>query len=192
MKERTFVLVKPDAVSRGLIGEILHRFERVGLKVISLKMVHVDEKHAKNHYPVTEKWYNKVGTNTLNDSVKYGLDVRKTIGTDNPVEIGKKVHIWNVNFLTSGPVIALVVEGTHAIEVVRKIAGATVPNLAQPGTIRGDHASASALSSNIKNRAIYNLVHTSDTKEEAEREIKLWFKASELYDYKTIYDSDLV
>ena len=157
-----------------------------------MKLVKVDKEFAKKHYPVTEKWYNKVGNNTLEDSKKYGLGIKKTLGTDNPIEIGKKVHSWNVNFLTSSPLIAMVVEGVHAIEVVRKLSGATIPNLAQPGTIRGDYASASALSSNVKNRAIYNLVHTSDAKEEAEREIKLWFNNDELHNYKTIYDSDLI
>ncbi len=192
MIERTLVLIKPDGVARGLIGEIIHRFEKIGLKIISLKLIKVDKEFAKKHYPVTEKWYNKVGGNTLNDAQKYGLDVKKTFGTDDPIKIGKKIHEWNVNFLTSSLIVAMVVEGVHAREVARKLAGHTVPNLADAGTIRGDYGSASALSSNIKSRAIYNLLHTSDTKEEAEREIGLWFSESELHQYKTIYDSDLV
>jgi nucleoside-diphosphate kinase len=173
MIEKTLILIKPDGVKRGLIGEIVIRFEKLGLKLVGLKMVHADKNFAVKHYPVTEDWYKKVGSNTLKDAEKYGLGAKETMGTEDPIEIGKKVHEWNVNFLTSGPLIAMVAEGVHAIETVRKIAGTTVPNTANPGTIRGDLATTSALHSNVKNRAIQNLVHTSGDKEEAEREIGL-------------------
>ena len=96
-----------------------------------------------------------------------------------------------MEFLTSEPVIALVIEGIHAIETVRKLAGHTVPNLSIPGTIRGDLASISALHSNMKNRAIMNLIHTSGNKEEAEREIALWFNDPEIYNYKTILENHI-
>ncbi len=183
MIEKTLILLKPDCVMRGLIGEVISRIERTGLKVIGMKMIHADRDFAQKHYPVTEEWYTKVGKNTLDDSKKYGISAKETIGTEEPAEIGKLVHKWNVNFLTLGPVIAIVLEGAHAIESIRKIAGDTVPNKALPGTIRGDLATASALYSNIKNRAIYNLIHTSKNKEEAEYEINLWFKPKELYNY---------
>lgn len=182
--EQTLVLIKPDGVQRGLIGEIIRRFERRGLKIIGLKMVHLDKEFAKKHYPVTEEWYNKVGKNTLDDCEKYGVSVEESMGTKEPIEIGKKVHQWNVDLLISGPVIAMVLEGVHAIESTRKMAGETIPNLAQIGTIRGDFTGVSALSANIKGKAVYNLVHTSKNKEEAEEEIKLWFNKKELYDYK--------
>lgn len=182
--EKTLVLIKPDGVQRGLIGEIIRRFERRGLKIIGLKMVYPNREFAEKHYPVTEEWYGKVGKNTLDDCEKYGIDAEENIGTKEPTEIGKKVHQWNVDLLTSGPVIAMVLEGIHAIESVRKMAGDTVPNLAQVGTIRGDFTGVSALSSNVKKRAIYNLVHTSKNKEEAEIEINLWFDKEELHDYK--------
>lgn len=182
--ERTLVLIKPDGVQRGLIGEIIQRFEKRGLKVIGLKLTSVEEEMAKKHYPVTEEWYVKVGKNTLSDCEKYGIKIEENIGTKDPIEIGKKVHEWNVNFLTSGPIVAMVLEGIHAIEAVRKLAGETVPNLAQVGTIRGDFTTISAISANIKGRAIYNLVHTSKNKEEAEEEIKLWFNEEELHNYK--------
>ncbi|MBI2105267.1 nucleoside-diphosphate kinase [Candidatus Woesearchaeota archaeon] len=189
--ERTLILVKPDGVKRGLIGEIISRFEKIGLKIVSMKMIHPDKNFAKKHYPVTQEWYKKVGSNTLEDSRKYNISAKKTIGTEDPIEIGKKVHQWNVEFLTSGPLIAIVIEGIHAIETVRKIAGTTIPNIANPGTIRGDFASTSALHSNIKNRAIQNLVHTSGNKEEAEREIHLWFSDSELFEYETVLEKHL-
>lgn len=183
MKEQTLVLVKPDGVQRGLVGEIIRRFERLGLKIAGLKMVYPEEDFAKKHYPVTDEWYEKVGKNTIGDCEKFGINVEENMGTKDAVEIGKKVHSWNVNFLTSGPVVALVLEGVHAIDAVRKLAGETVPTASMPGTIRGDFASSSAISANIKGRAIYNLVHSSKNKEEAQQEIALWFSPEELHDY---------
>lgn len=175
-------------MQRSFVGEIISRFEKAGLKIVGMKMVYVDKDFAKKHYPVTEEWYKKVGNNTLDDTKKYGITVSETIGTEDPIEIGKKVHNWNVEFLTSGPIVAIVLEGHHVIEVARKLAGTTLPNLALPGTIRGDLASHSALSANIGNKAIPNLVHTSGDKEEAKREINLWFKPEELHSYKNVHD----
>jgi len=191
MIERTLVLVKPDGVKRGLIGQITSRFENLGLKIVGMKMVHADKEFAKKHYPVTESWYSKVGTNSLTDTKKYGMSAKDYFGTEDPVEIGKKVHQWNVEFLTSSPLIAMVIEGVHAIETVRKLAGTTIPSLASPGTIRGDFSTHSALSANAKQRAIANLVHSSGDKEEAEREISLWFSESELYEYETILEKNI-
>ncbi len=190
-KEKTLVLVKPDGLIRGLSGKIISRFEKVGLKIVAMKLVRVNDDFAKKHYPVTDEWYEKVGNNTLDDCKKYNFDVKKTFGTSNPKEIGKKVHEWNVNMLTSNPVIAMVIEGVHAIETTRKIAGETVPRVAIPGTIRGDYTSCSALSSNIKGRAIHNLVHTSKNQEEANFEINLWFDESEILEYKKL-DEDCI
>ncbi len=189
MIERTLVLVKPDGVKRGLIGEIITRFEKAALKIVGMKMVHISRELALSHYPVTEQWYTKVGKNTLDDSKKYGISAKEVIGTEDPIEIGKKVHNWNVDFLTSGPVVAIVLEGFHAVEAVRKIAGTTVPNLAGAGTIRGDFSTHSALSANVRNSAIPNLVHASGEVEEAKREIKLWFSEKELHSYKNIHDN---
>ena len=191
MIERTLVLLKPDAVKRSLVGTVITRFENAGLKIVGMKMVMVDKEFAKKHYPVTEEWYKKVGGNTLDDSKKYGISSKNTIGTEDPLEIGKKVHNWNVEFLTSDPIVAVVLEGYHVIECVRKIAGTTLPNMANPGTIRGDLSTQSALSANVNNRAIPNLVHASGNKEEAEREINLWFKDNEIYSYKNVHDINI-
>jgi len=188
--EQTLVLIKPDGVKRGLIGEILKRFEQRGLKIIGMKLVYPEESLAKQHYPVTEEWYAKVGKNTLDDYEKYGIDVEENMGTKDPIEIGKKVHKWNIELLTSGPVVAMVLEGTHAIESARKLAGETIPNFAQIGTIRGDFTGASALSANSKNKAVYNLVHTSKDQEEAKEEIKLWFTEKELHEYKVPHQEE--
>lgn len=173
--EQTLVVIKPDGMQRNLIGEIISRFERVGLKVTKAKLVKVTEKLAEQHYPVTDEWLKKVGNNTISDCEKYGVDVKEAMGTDVDVKIGELVHKWNQSYLMRAPVLALVFEGVHAIEVVRKICGSTLPLLAAPGTIRGDFSSASALSGNINKSSIENLVHASGSRDEAEREIELWF-----------------
>lgn len=175
MIQKTLVLIKPDAMKRGLVGEIISRFERVGLKIVDCQLIQADEKLAGEHYPVTDEWLNKVGNNTLSDSKKYGVDTKEIFGTSDPVKIGKMVHLWNMEFIQSGKILAIVLEGVHAVEAVRKLCGATLPLLASPGTIRGDFSSESALSSNMKNQPIRNLVHSSGNPAEAKREIKLWF-----------------
>lgn len=188
MIEKTLVLLKPDTVKRALIGEIIQRFEKVGLKIIALKLVYPTKELAKKHYPVTDEWYRTVGNKTLDDCKKYNLDSIKNIGTKDPIEIGKIIHKLNIDFLTSGPVVAIVLEGVHAIEIVRKITGATIPTLAAPGTIRGDYAAVSAVYSNLKKRSVYNLVHASGSKEEAEQEIKHWFSKEEIHSYKVVHE----
>lgn len=175
INQQTLVLIKPDAMERNLAGQIISRFQRVGLKIVQCKLVTADKRLAEAHYPVTEEWLNKVGNNTISDCEKYGIDVKDSMGTDDPIKIGKMVHGWNQSYLTSAPVLAIVFEGVHAIEVVRKLCGSTLPLLAAPGTIRGDYSSASAISENMNKSSIRNLVHASGDPEEAEREIKLWF-----------------
>ncbi len=175
MIQKTLVLIKPDAMERGLAGEIISRFEQVGLKITACKLVRADKKLASAHYPVTDEWLNKVGNNTLSDSQKYGVSAKEIFGTEKAIEIGKMVHLWNMDFISSGSVLAMILEGTHAIEVVRKLCGPTLPLLAPPGTIRGDFSSASALSENALKMPIRNLVHSSGTEIEAKREINLWF-----------------
>lgn len=175
MSQRTLVLVKPDAMQRGLAGEIIGRIERVGLKIVDCKLVSVNEELAVAHYPVTDEWLKKVGSNTISDCQKYGIDVIEAIGTDVDIEIGNLVHKWNVEYLLSSPILAIVFEGIHAVEVVRKLCGPTLPLLASPGTIRGDLSSYSAISENIEKKPIRNLVHASGDPQEAKREIELWF-----------------
>lgn len=175
MLQKTLVLIKPDAIERGLVGEIIGRMEKVGLKIEACQIVQADEKLASKHYPVTDEWLTKVGNNTISDCQKYNVDVKEAMGTDIPEEIGKKVHNWNMEWILSDPILAIIFEGVHAIEVVRKLCGPTLPLLAPPGTIRGDFSSASALSENIENKPIRNLVHASGSEEDAKREIKLWF-----------------
>lgn len=175
MTQKTLVLIKPDGMSRGLVGEIISRFERVGLQIVKAQLISAGEELARAHYPTTPEWLEKVGNNTISDCQKYGIDVKEAMGTDVPTEIGNLVHEWNVKYILSAPILALVFEGVHAVEVVRKLCGPTLPLLAPPGTIRGDFSSHSAISENIENKPIRNLIHASGTPEEAEREIELWF-----------------
>lgn len=155
MIERTLVLLKPDAVQRGLMGEVLTRFERVGLKTVGMKMVWVDKEMSKKHYAalVSKPFYK-------------GLE----------------------DFIVSGPVVAIALEGLHAVELVRKMIGATEPKSSAPGTIRGDYAHHSYRYTDQKGIAIKNLIHASGTVEEAGVEVALWFTPQELHSYKTVHD----
>ncbi len=153
--QRTFVLIKPDGVYRGLIGEIIKRFEQRGLKIIGLKMVWVDEEHAGKHYEEHK---------------------------------GKPFYQGLIDYLTEGPVVAMVIEGANAIENVRKIIGSTEPKKSMPGTIRGDFAHISYERADSVGKPLKNLIHASDSPESAEREIKLWFKEEEIHDYKLPYE----
>jgi nucleoside-diphosphate kinase len=173
--EKTLVIMKPDAMRRGLVGEIVSRLEKVGLKIVDARMVQADEELAKAHYPVTDEWLEGVGGKSLGDYQKYGLDPMDSLGTSNAKEIGEMIHQFNMKYLMEVPVVAFVFEGNHSIEIVRKLVGSTLPVLAAPGTIRGDYSTESAIVANAEKRSIENLVHASGSKEEAEREIELWF-----------------
>jgi len=192
MVERTVVLIKPDGVKRGLIGEIISRFEKVGLKIVAMKMVWVDEGLAAKHYPVSRKdWVKKVGERTLKSYQEYGQDAGELLGTMDPEQVGRLVCEWLVDFLIGGPVVAVLLDGPHAVEVVRKLVGETYPLKAAPGTIRGDWMIDSPALSNTKKRAIKNLIHASGTSEEAKFEEDLWFHKNEIHSYKRV-DEDLI
>lgn len=180
------MLVKPDGVKRGLVGECIKRIEQRGLKIIALKMILPTEEHARGHLPMTDSWMEGMGKKTLETYAKYGQDPEQEIGTSDPLEIGKKVAQWNIQFYTSGPVVAMAISGIHAIDMVRKIVGKTVPALAEMGTIRGDYSVDSPVLANIDKRAIHNLVHASGDSDEAEHEIEHWFAPEEIHDYKRV------
>ncbi len=139
------------------------------------KMVQADETLATAHYPVTDEWLTGVGGKSLGDYEKFGLDPIAILGTDDPMKIGHLIHQFNIKYLMSGKVLAMVFEGDSAIEIIRKIVGSTLPSLAAPGTVRGDLALDTAIVANSEKRSIYNLVHASGSVEEADREIELWF-----------------
>jgi nucleoside-diphosphate kinase len=180
--------MKPDAVKRGIVGEILHRFERAGLKIVGMKLVSVTDELAEKHYLTNDTQVVGMGNKTLADCEKFGIDPLKAMGTNDPRKVGEMIWKWNLTFLKSGPVLAIVLEGAHAVENIRMMVGPTLPSIALPGTIRGDFALDSAISANARNRAIYNLVHASGTVDEAEREINLWFKPEELLSYRRVHE----
>lgn len=183
-EERTMVLIKPDGVKRGLIGEIISRFERRGLKIISLEMIWATKKQIDGHYPKDPKWINRLGEKTLNSYKQYGFDPMKELGTENTAKIGKYVRGWLIEFMTSGPMVKIVVKGIHAIDMVRKVVGSSMPALAEMGTIRGDFSVDDATAANRDKRAIHNIIHASETQKEAEHELGFWFAAEDIYDYK--------
>ncbi|MGC8583194.1 MAG: nucleoside-diphosphate kinase [Thermoproteus sp.] len=184
MIERTLVIIKPDAVKRGLIGEIISRLERAGLRIVAAKMVWASREQMAGFYPSDEAWLRNVGNKTLNSYREMGIDPKAELGTDDPVEIGKMVKGWLVDYMTEAPILLMVVEGNHAVSVVRKLVGNTLPYKAEPGTIRGDFSTDSPDLANRERRSIRNLVHASDSPEEARREIAYWFKESEIYSYR--------
>ena len=162
MIERTLVLVKPDGVQRGLIGEIISRFEKSGLKIIGMKLVHVNKEFAEKHY-------------TQDIAERRGENVRN----------------WLLDYVTEAPVVAMCIEGIEAIELVRKIVGGTEPKSALPGTIRGDFAHVSYGYADKENLPIKNLIHASGDKEDASKEVPLWFSESELFDYGLSYEKHI-
>lgn len=181
--EQTVVLIKPDGVRKRIVGQVLERFERVGLKIVASKMIWVDKTFVGEHYRDDKTYHKSVGEKTLENYQKYGMDPKENLGTKDPVRIGKMVRKWNMEFLSSGPVVAVLLEGPGAVSLVRKIVGHTFPAEALPGTIRGDFALDSAFLSNLQKRTTQNIVHASGSTEEAEFEKKLWFKEEEIYSY---------
>jgi len=184
--EQSVVLVKPDGVRRGLVGEILSRFEKAGLKVVALKLVEIDKDQAFKHYGVNEEWFENVGKKLKAFYKEQGSDPGEAIGKMTNRAIGKLVQKWNVNYLTEGPVVAMLLEAPGVVRVVRKIVGPTFPQDAPPGTIRGDFSFDSPILSNTKRRSVHNLIHASGSPEEAKFERELWFKKDEIYKYKRV------
>jgi len=181
-------MVKPDGVKRGLIGEIIVRLERCGLKVVACQMVQPTEDQIDNHYPKDEGWINRVGEKTMKTYKKYGYDAMAELGTTDTLEIGKMVRSWILKFMTSGPVLKMVVEGPHAIDMVRKLAGDTIPAFSDVGTIRGDFSVDSPAAANKDKRQIYNIVHASENLEEATHEIDHWFSPEDICSYERVSD----
>ena len=183
--EKTLVLIKPDGVARGLIGKIISRFEDAGLKIIAMKMIWADEKLAENHYFLDNDWAKNVYEKTKKTRESAG----EPFPFKDPIAYGKLIQSWNKNFLKEGPVIAMVIEGPHAVEIVRKMVGATEPRQASPGTIRGDFAAIESYAlANDKERVLRNLIHASDSQQSAQREIELWFAEKEIHSYKKELD----
>lgn len=180
-KERTFVIIKPDGVQRGLVGEIVRRFERTGLKMVYLKFTMLENKKVWEHYGKDDAWFLKKGTGIVEDRKKANLPVEKEA-----IEYGRDIIGANVRFMTSGPVVMMVLQGNQAVAVVKKLVGGTEPSTSDVGTIRGDLTLDSYSISAFDDRAVRNLVHCSDQPSEAEREIALWIPAGELLNYRLV------
>lgn len=182
--ERTFVMLKPDAVQRGISGEIIARLERAGLKIVALKMVWPTPGLVQQFYPSDEVWLRNLGQKSIANFKQFGLDLQKIMGSTDDLEIGKRVKSWLVEFISSGPVIATVLEGNHAVENARRLVGNTIPINANPGTIRGDYSGDSTDHANAQGRVIRNIIHASGDLKEAEQETVLWFKPEEILKYE--------
>ena len=182
--ERTVVLLKPDAVKRAVAGEIIHRFERVGLKIVAMKMVWPNEELLRKHYRVDRKeTLERLGKKTLEIYSQYAKDAKADLGTDDPIELGKMVVGWLMSYVGGGPVIAVLLQGRHAVDNVISLAGPTMPVQAAAGTIRGDFSTDSAAYANEERRGVENLIHVSGSLEEAKFEETLWFTKDEIQDY---------
>lgn len=185
--ERSLVIIKPDGVQRGLVGEIISRFEKKGLKISAMKMVWPTREMATKHYDQPESAMMLLGERTLSSYAEKGVKH----WSNDPMEIAREIQKYLVNYLSAGPVIVMVIEGAHAIAHVRKIRGATNPLGADVGTITGDYTIDSYFISDLDNRAIRNLVHASGSVDEAENEIKIWFKKNDILDYDMAIDQIL-
>jgi nucleoside-diphosphate kinase len=182
MKERTLVLIQRDAVARNLIGEIISRFEKGGLKIVAMKSVWPTREMAEKHYRTTDEQTIGIGNKTMRGMRERGneKEIKKLYGSEDAKEIGTQVVEILRQFLTKGMLIALVLEGENAIERVRKIVGYTDPAKAEKGTIRGDLGTDYIAKSSMEKRKLENLVHAADSPEAAKREIDVWFKKEEL------------
>lgn len=183
-EETTFLMIKPDGVVRGLVGEIIGRLEQRGLKVVALEMLTPNREKVNEHYPKDSAWITRLGEKTLATYAKFGYDANEELGTADAEKIGPMVRNWLLDFMTTAPVVVMAIKGVHAVEMVRKIAGPTMPSDAPMGTIRGDYSVESAALANKEKRAVHNLVHASETQEEALHEIKHWFGSAVIHDYK--------
>jgi nucleoside-diphosphate kinase len=182
--QQTFCMIKPDGVMRGLIGDILHRIEKAGLKIVAIKMVRADREMIRKHYPMSdEAWVYRLGEKSLSGFDTLDITALEILGTEDRAQLGKNVTENLLAYLTSGPVVCLVVEGIQAIDMVRKLAGHTLPFKADVGTIRGDYSVDNPAVANAENRSIHNLFHASENQEEATNEIKLWFGDEHMHSY---------
>ena len=179
-QERSLVLLKPDTVQRSLVGEVIKRFENTGLKISAMKMIVPTEAQLLIHYNKDDSWYQRKGEGIVAELTAQGKEINKE-----PLEYGKDIIRTIVHYMTAAPVVAMILEGNKAVSVVTKIVGTTEPSTSDVGTIRGDYTLDSYSHATFENRAVRNLVHQSESPEEAEREIVIWFKDEEIMNYAT-------
>jgi nucleoside-diphosphate kinase len=179
-QERSLVLLKPDTVQRSLVGEVIKRFENTGLKIAAMKMIVPTEQQLLTHYNKDDAWYQRKGEGIVKELEQQGKPIEKEA-----IEYGKDIIRTIVRYMTAAPVVAMIMEGNKAVSVVTKIVGTTEPATSDVGTIRGDYTVDSYFHATYENRAVRNLVHQSESPEEAEREIAIWFKDEEIMNYVT-------
>jgi nucleoside-diphosphate kinase len=183
--ERTLVIVKPDGIQRGLVGEIMKRHEQVGLKLVAIKMMVAGADHVEAHYTLDPEWRRVTGEKTIAGYKEKGL----TPPSEDPFEITAKILEGLKKYMVAGPVVVMVWEGAHAVKIVRKLVGSTEPLSSVPGTIRGDYVLDSYQMADTDSRAVRNLIHASGSPSEAEAEIKHWFTPEELVEYRLMQES---
>ena len=185
--ERTFVMIKPDGVQRSLVGEVVQRFERIVLKIVAMKMVVPTKEIVEKHYTLDSNWFKTNGEKTIAGYIKKGM----TPPITDPIEQAKVTLKALVTYMSSGPVVAIILEGAHAVSIVRKVIGGTEPLTSDVGTIRGDFVLDSYQMADTDKRAVRNLLHASGSVPEAQAEINLWFKDDEIIKYNHIQDGIL-
>jgi len=187
-REQTFVMLKPDSLQRSLVGEIISRIERTGLKLVAMKMVKPDEKTLLEHYGKDDTWYEPKGINRM----AYLKEAGNSVDESRPaVEFGKDIIRGVVRYMQASPLVAMVWEGNQAVTIVKKIVGSTDPTASDVGTIRGDYQLDSYSLSDSEERGIRNLIHCTDQVAEAQREINIWFTPQEIQDYRHINEAIL-
>lgn len=187
--ERTLIILKPDAVKRGLIGKVIETYETVGLKLMAAKMLRPDAQVIKNHYPGTPEWIREMGEKTLASFKQSGDDVAKTFKTEDPTKLGQFIYDRLIKYWMEGPIVTMVWAGPNAVAVARKLRGHTIPALAVPGTLLAQYSFDSSPLSSSLDRVVKTFIHASGSVEEAEREIKYWFKDEKFKEYEREVDS---
>ncbi len=182
--ERTLVLVKPDGVQRSLIGEIIKRIERTGLKLVALKFMVPTAEMVKKHYLLEDNWLEKTGLKSMKAYEAKG----KVSPSSDPIQLAEKILKNLQGYLTSGPVVVMVWQGAHAVEIVRKLVGSTEPLTSDVGTIRGDFVVDSYELADVTGRATRNLMHASSSPKEAALEIDLWIDKKEIIEYRLVQE----
>ncbi len=185
-KEQTLVILKPDAVQRGLIGEIIKRLETVGLKLVALKIVLASEKQLWEHYSKDDEWFLKKGQGIIENRKSAGLSIDKEA-----IQYGKDIIRALIKFMTCGPIVPMVWEGNQAVGIVKKLVGSTEPLSSDAGTIRGDYTLDSYAIASVDDRAVRNLIHCSDPTSDAKREIPIWFSTKEIIKYRLVSEQIL-
>ncbi|GAB4219491.1 MAG: nucleoside-diphosphate kinase [Candidatus Microgenomates bacterium] len=186
--KQTLIIIKPDAVKRGLVGKIIETFEQVGLKLMAAKMVKPNEDVIKKHYPGTVEWIKEMGEKTLLSFKQSGVNVKEKMGTDDPEKLGAFVYERLIKYWMEGPIIVMVWQGPEAVQIARKLRGHTIPLLAQTGTLHASFSFDNSILSSSLDRVVKTFVHASGSLEEAKREIKYWFGNTDFKNYQREVD----